>query len=309
MLPADGIARAAARWLRILGSSTVSQGWSLIRSDTVYTDLTQTQYALALDWLRALEVVNDGPQGLGLSPKLARLSQLQRNQLLFERALGFAGPPWLADADILIQDATDLPQDALRLAATLDVTERTAFDSIHYVHGKVDLAQRTRVGLAGEKALVNFLEAKWPGSTVHVAATSDGFGYDVQFTHSGTRWYLEVKSTTRRGRLVFYLSRHEHEVALREPNWRIVVVGLDDQLNLQAVATVRHLKVLARAPTDTTTEAKWQATSHELMPEDLELGLSFVAASADDPQSGHSVSPPGDAPAGQFAWLPTSSNR
>lgn len=64
------------------------------------------------------------------------------------------------------------------------------------------------------------LERRWPGSTRHVALTDDGLGYDLAFSCRGRTLHLEVKTTGRRGRLVLYLSRHEHEVALLDPDWR-----------------------------------------------------------------------------------------
>src|SRR5882762_5714106 len=104
MLPADAVTRAAARWLRILHTSTLSQAWGLIRADTNYTDLTQTQYASALEWLGALELVVDGSDGVELSASVKPLPQAQLDQLLFERSLERAAPAWLPDADILIPD-------------------------------------------------------------------------------------------------------------------------------------------------------------------------------------------------------------
>ena len=233
MLPADSIARAAARWLGVLRRSTLTQAWSLIRADTRYADLTQTQYASALEWLRAMDLIADGPDGATLSPVVRTLPESLGNQLLFERSLEQASPAWLPDADVLIPDESEVPQDAANLARTLGIPELSAFLAIRQVHGRVDLAQRTRVGSAGEVVLRDLLEKAWPGSTTHVAQTDDGFGYDLVFRCNCIEWHLEVKSTTRRGRLVIYLSRHEHDVGLREPNWRLVVVGLDNQLELQ----------------------------------------------------------------------------
>lgn len=306
MLPADTVVRAAARWLDVLRTSTLEQGWGLIGADTRYTDLTQTQYASALEWLRALELVVVGSNGVELSVAVKALPQALGNQLLFERSLERAAPAWLPDADILIPDASELPQDAAGLADTLGLSDTVALLAVRQIHGRIDLAQRAQVGLAGELALIDFLESNWPGSTVHIAKDNDGFGYDVLFRHKNVEWHLEVKSTTRRGRLVVYLSRHEHEVGMRDSKWRLIVVGLDDQLRLHAIATVRYPQIVERAPRDLCAEAKWQSTSHQLTPADLQCGLSFLEAPLADSNSlTGEFSPRRDSlPQGEFAWMP-----
>jgi hypothetical protein len=303
MLPADSIMRAAERWLRVLRKSTFVQAWSLIRSDANYADLTQTQYSAALEWLGSLGLVVGGGNGVQLSPAVRTLGKPQRNQLLFELSLERAAPAWLPDADLLIPDESEIPRDAAALAHTLGLTDRNALLAIRCAHGRVDLAQRTRVGAAGERALCRLLEAHWPGSTTHVAETDDGFGYDIAFRHAGTEWYVEVKSTSRRGRLVVYLSRHEHEVGLLEPNWRMVIVGLDDQLELQALATVRHAEVLARAPHDIFIQSAWQSASHQLAPSDLQRGLAFLD-SADRQKPEQLICSGARQPTPAFAWMP-----
>jgi hypothetical protein len=306
MLPADAIVRAAARWLRILRTSSLDQGWGLIRADSSYTDLTQTQYASALEWLRDLELVAAGSDGVELAVAVKTLPQAQSNQLLFERSLELAAPAWLPDADILIPDASELPQDAAGLAETLGLSDNVALLSVRHIQSRIDLAQRAQVGLAGELALIHFLDNCWPGSTVHIARDNDGFGYDVLFRPGNVEWHLEVKSTTRRGRLVIYLSRHEHEVAMHDSKWRLIVVGLDDQLRLQAIATVRYPQIVDRAPRDVCSEASWQSTSHQLTTTDLEYGLSFLEASLTDANSFTGQFPQRRNPPshGGFAWMP-----
>lgn len=307
MLPADTVARAAARWLRILRTSTLGQGWSLIRADSNYTDLTQTQYASALEWLKVLGLVIHGLDDVELSAVVKALPEAQGKQLLFERGIQHAAPAWLPDSDLLIPDASELPQDAAGLADTLGLSDDAALLAVRHIHGRIDLAQRAQVGAAGERALIDLLESQWPGSTVHVALANDGFGYDVLFRHGNVEWHLEVKSTTRRGRLVIYLSRHEHEVGLRDSKWRLIVVGLDDQLRLQAIATVRYPTVAERGPEDLCAEAKWQSTSHQLAPRDLQCGLSFLEAPAADLNSAtrEFIQRRNYQPHGGFAWMPT----
>lgn len=282
MLPPETVIRAAARWVWILNRSTIAQAWGLVGADASYADTTQTQYGAALDWLSSIELLVKGPAGPELAPAAKGLSPAEAHGLIFERSLERAAPAWLLDADILVPDSGELPQDAIRLAQTLGLDDDTAFLRARQVYGRIDLAERSRVGLCGETALVALLESRWPGSTNHVAKTNDGFGYDVAFNCGGTDWHLEIKSTTRRGRLVIYLSRHEYEVGSLDPNWRLLVVGLGDDLQINALATVKHEGVLGRAPTDASAKSTWQSVKHELAPTDLEPGLTFLQNPATD---------------------------
>ena len=305
MLPPDAIALAGVRWLQLLRTSTFEQASSLLRADPGYTDLTQTQYSSGLEWLIASGLLSGERQNLRLAPSLSSLGGEQLNLIFFQRLLQGAAPAWLPDADILVRNPTELPQDVLSLAATLGLSERTAFASVRRVHGRIDLEQRARIGAAGELALIELLEERWPGSTIHVAKTDDGFGYDILFELRSTQWHLEVKTTTRRGRLVIFVSRNEYEVSIVDPNWRLVVVGLDDHLSLQALATVRHSELFSRAPRDLTAESKWQSASHQLTAADLRRGLSFLDALASE--LGMATSH-GDgliaASPSSFAWMP-----
>lgn len=276
MLPGDGVLRAAYRWLRLLERSTLPQASALIRANAAYTDLSTTQYAAALDWLRTVRLLQSSDAGARLAPSAVGLTDSGARQLLFRRSLEAAAPAWLPDANDLVRDASELPQDATDLAAVLGLDDPAALLAIRQVHGRIDLAERARIGAQGENGLVELLERRWPGSTQHVALTDDGFGYDVAFTPDSRTWHLEVKTTSRRGRLVLYLSRHEHEVALLDPDWRLVVVGLDGDGAPAALATARHQMIHERAPHDHDPAARWESARHHLHPPDLEPGLAFL---------------------------------
>src|SRR5262245_18399150 len=94
------------------------------------------------------------PLGLGLSPQLEGLPPELSRQILLERAFEDNSPLWLRDADILVPDTASLPADAVRLATTLEISDEVALTAIRHVHGKIDLAERARVGIAGETALL-----------------------------------------------------------------------------------------------------------------------------------------------------------
>ena len=276
MLPGDGVLRAAYRWLRLLERSTLPQASALIRADAAYTDLSPTQYATALDWLRTVRLLQSSEAGARLAPAALGLTDTGARQLLFGRSLEAAAPAWLPDADALVRDPSELPQDAAELAAVLGLDDSAALLAVRQVHGRIDLAERARIGAEGEKGLAALLERRWPGSTRHVALTDDGLGYDLTFTADERTWHLEVKTTSRRGRLVLYLSRHEHEVALIDPDWRLVVVGLGGSGALGALATARHQALQGRAPQDRDPVARWESARHQLLPADLQPGLAFL---------------------------------
>ena len=305
-LPAKAIVQASARWLHLLQKSTVSQAAVILKADAAYVDLTMTQYGLGLDLLKQLGALRKHVDGSWvLSPDVANLPVGERQQLVFERLLEYSAPAWLRDADVLVPDQSEVPLDAVLTAEALELSEHTAFSVIQNVHGHIDLEQRRLTGLAGEQALLRLLEQRWPGSTTHVAAVSDSFGYDILFRHEGREWHLEVKTTGRRGRLLMYLSRHEYEVSLRDPLWRLVVAGVDSALDLRAVATVKHSVFAARGPVDSCTESRWQSASHELTAPDLQRGFAFIAE-ADFWESGNDPAGPEtpEPAASRFLWLP-----
>jgi hypothetical protein len=268
---------AVLRWVRLLRASTVADAAKILRADSAYTDLTQTQYAVALDWLTARGLIVQDAGTSTLEAAFSGLPAAETCQFLFECFIESGSPPWLQDADALVADPDDLPQDALELALSLGLSEQLAFSTVRQLQGKIDLARRELVGKAGELELVKRLEAAWPGSTNHVSLASDGFGYDIAFEHLGKTWHIEVKATTRRGRLGIYLSRNEYEVSRRDPYWRLIVVGLDNKLQLQVVATLKRSVIWSRSPRDVVSNANWQSASYQLNPGDLRRGLILEA--------------------------------
>lgn len=305
MLPPEGIVKGAVRWIRLLRTSTVAEATRVIAADSQYTDLTQTQYASALDWIESLQMLKFAEGTARLVPSIQVLPAEQLMELLFRRAVEHESPAWLRDADVLIPGPAELPQDVLELASELGVAEDAAFRSVTRLYGQVDTKERERVGRAGEEALVNVLEAFWPGSTTHVSLVDDSFGYDILFRSGGCEWHLEVKTTNRRGRLVIYLSRNEHEVSLRDPRWRLVVVGIDNLLRLQAVATLPTSLLAGRAPRDEVPESRWDSVSHDLRRADLQGGLTFLPPlreMADEPMT--ALIQTGGMHRLNFAWMP-----
>lgn len=273
MLPPNAIVKAALRWLRLLRSSSLSSSALILRADTQYADLTQGQYSAALELLKQIGALDARSHSWVLAKKFRDAAASRTSPLLFERIVESVGPAWLPDADALIRDPGELPEDAAKLGQSLGLNEQACFWLVRNVHRRIDLVRRKLVGDAGELGLLQVLESNWPGSTDHVASIGDGYGFDITFQHDQIEWHLEVKSTTRRGRMTVYLSRNEYEVSLRDPHWRLIVVGLDADLKPRAFATLASGYLAAAAPADTSIGAKWQSASYDVPPLSLTNGL------------------------------------
>lgn len=301
MLPAEGTVRAARRWLYLLARSSFNQAAAVIKADPAAAELTQTQYAEGLDWLTLAGLIVPTEYGLALAPMARESAVTDIDSWLFRAAIEQGRPPWLAEADDLVAAPEDLPGDAAKLAGVLGLSETTAVLAIRHAHGKVDLVERARVGAAGERELAAMLESIWPGSVTHRSLDDDGLGYDIDFSRRGTTWHLEVKSTTRRGRLAIHMSRNEHIVARLDPAWRLVVVGLSGNDEVEALATARKRTLLARAPLDQHPGTRWDSARHVLSAQDLSAGLSFLD---DDDLPGMAAHIRGARPPSRYDWMP-----
>ena len=307
MLPAEPVLRAARRWLVLLGHSSHAEAAAIIGADSSFSDLTFTHYGVALEWLADLSLVDRSQSGYRLGARLALLRDGEHTLLLFSQAIESAAPPWLQDADVLVRTTDDLPQDALTLASALDIELGTALGAIRQVHGRVDLQRRAEVGAQGERCVLRALERAFPGSTTHISIDHDGFGYDIAYRDpTGIEWHLEVKSTTRRGRLVIHLSRQEYEIARRDPTWRLLIAGLDEPETLACLAQADVKQLLPRAPQDKPNGAEWESARFMLSQNDLVPGIRF----AGEPPIGCSerlVFMRGSVePSPLFAWMPRS---
>ncbi|MFI6325535.1 DUF3883 domain-containing protein [Nonomuraea sp. NPDC050556] len=180
---------------------------------------------------------------------------------------------WFPDADLLIHSPEELPEDALRAAGTLGLGTGDALAVVRQAWSKIDAAARADVGSAGEHALMALLSAETDVPARHVAAESDGYGYDIE----REPFHIEVKSTTRRGRLSIYLSRHEYETMRRDPFWILVTVRLDQSLQPVAVATVNRDWISARAPADKQVGGRWESARFDVPHEALTPGCPALA--------------------------------
>ncbi|MDQ0635069.1 hypothetical protein QFZ40_002978 [Arthrobacter pascens] len=304
MIPAEGVIIAAARWLDLLGRSSELQASVLIRSNSRYTDLTPTQYSIALEWLHSLAWTNLPEGSSGRSPALEKMTSQGRREYLLASLLEAADPPWLENADVLVHSSDDLPQDIERWSDLLGLPASSGLRVVRRISGKIDLARRAQVGSAGEIALCRLLEAKWPSAINHVAEMDDGFGYDVSASIQGVEWHLEVKSTTRRGRLTFFVSRHEFETGLADKQWKLLVVGLDDELRASCVAEVDKSALKRFAPIDRATSASWESARFDVGEGHLIPGLAFLRWDEADMRTHRLLALGTRCQGPAFAWMP-----
>lgn len=267
-LPPKPVLRGALRWLEHLSSSDVTRTRALFTSHSAFSDITPTQYAAAFSWLE-----ETGLLGKAVPPET-------RTATLFEAAI--ADTYWLPDADLLVPTASELPEDALRAAAILDLSAEHCLAAIRRVWGKVDTAERLRVGSAGELALIELLSSASDADIRHVAAESDGYGYDIEVIARGSTVHLEVKSTTRRGRLTIHMTRNEYETMCRDDVWSLVAVRLDQDLVPAAVATVDRAWLVAAAPVDRSLGTRWESARLSVPSQALMRGIPSIISILDE---------------------------
>ncbi|MFI6414190.1 protein NO VEIN domain-containing protein [Streptomyces sp. NPDC050585] len=226
-----------------------------------FSDLTPTQYEAAYAWL--------GENGLLKDLR----SSTPASERVFRTALATSGAAWLPDADLLVRGPEELPEDALRAAKALGISEHEAYEQVSAVWAKVDTEARDRIGSAGESALVRLIAEATDVQVEHVAAYSDGFGYDIAVHVPRHPLHIEAKSTTRRGRITFYLSRHEYETMRRDPAWQLVIVQLTQDLDIAAIASVSTEWISFQAPRDRGSFGRWEACRLDVPPDALVAGI------------------------------------
>ncbi|MFD3803262.1 protein NO VEIN domain-containing protein [Streptomyces sp. NPDC058619] len=196
---------------------------------------------------------------------------------IYDAAIVDSGAAWLPDADVLIQSPDEIPEDALRAAEALGLEPNAAYARIGAAWGKVDIAARARVGAMGEEALLRILRGSTTAAVEHIAAWSDAHGYDIAVDGPACSAHLEVKSTTRRGRLTVFLSRNEYETMRRDPDWHMVAVQFGLTSEPIAVSTVPSAWIAAHVPADPGAFGRWAACRLDIPPDVPEPGIRALA--------------------------------
>ncbi|MEU8205557.1 DUF3883 domain-containing protein [Streptosporangium sp. NPDC049046] len=233
-----------------------------------------TQYGAALEWLRRAKLVTEA----GLPAIATNRTKL----VLLQAAIAQSDPLWLQDADQLIIKPDDLPEDAATAGEVLGLNPRETLAAIRAAWGKVDTAARQKIGSAGEQALVRLLEDLGCLTITYVAEYSDGLGYDVAIACDGFHLNLEVKSTTRRGRLTIYLSRNEFDVMLADPQWRLVVVLLGQDQAIDSIGTIDTEWITRHAPVDTSLSGRWESVRLDVPHGVARNGITDLAEQVDE---------------------------
>ncbi|MFG2754114.1 protein NO VEIN domain-containing protein [Streptomyces xanthophaeus] len=253
------------RWLERLPDSSTARCRALFTHHADFSDLTPTQYEAAHSWLRQNGLLDD----LGGSTAV--------RERVFRTAIASSGAAWLPDADVLVRSPEELPQDALRAAEALGIPENEAYEQVSAVCGKVNTEARALVGKAGELALVNLITRATDVRVEHVAAYSDGFGYDIAVHALRHPLHIEVKSTVRRGSTAFYLSRHEYETMRRDAAWQLVAVQLTHDHSIAAVNSVAAEWINVQVPQDRGPFGRWEACRLDVPPDALHPGVPRLA--------------------------------
>ncbi|CAD5953001.1 MULTISPECIES: DUF3883 domain-containing protein [unclassified Streptomyces] len=257
--------RAAVRWLERLPLSSGARCRALFTSHADFSDITPTQYEAAHSWLSDNGLLND------------LHSSITVGERVFRAAIASSGAAWLPDADVLVRGPDELPEDALRAAKALGMPENQAYEQVSGVWGKVDTEARARIGDAGELALINLITEATDARVEHVAAYSDGFGYDIAVHARQHPLHIEAKSTVRRGRATFYISRHEYETMRRDQAWQLVTVQLTRELGIEAVASVAAEWITSQVPQDRGSFGRWEACRLDVPPDALIPGIPRLA--------------------------------
>ncbi|MCB9440306.1 MAG: DUF3883 domain-containing protein [Mycolicibacterium sp.] len=235
-VPSSTVLRAAARWLEHRRESSDAQLRALFRAHPAFADITPTQYTTAYEWLQARGLLKASP------------TTDDCVHVVFEAAIREA--LWFRDSDLLVPEPNSMPQDGMFAAEALGIEPSEAFAIVHSCWGKVDTAERERIGAAGEYALISLLQSVPDVQVRHVAAVSDGYGYDIHAALLDATLHIEVKTTTRRGRLLIFLSRNEFEAMRRDPDWLLVALRVSDAMRPIATATVDRNWIAMSAPED-----------------------------------------------------------
>lgn len=271
-LPPEPTLRAARRWCDLLRVAEFAAARALILADASFTDLTLTQYGLGFDLLVALGLVTkDGV----LDARAMSVGEREAVLELAREVVLASEPAWLGAVEDLVDEAADLPADALAMGSGLGLTDDEVWAAVRATSAKFDAANRARVGLAGELALRDLLVGA--GIAVdHVSLLSDALGYDLSASCAEGEWHIEVKTTTSRAELTLHLSRNEYETSIRDPRWVLVAVAIDETDAILGTGCVDASVLQDLAPVDRASGGRWESARLRIPSGAVQEGLSFL---------------------------------
>lgn len=265
MLPARYILVGACRWLDLLKTSTRQQAQQILKASPEYADLTLAHYVDAYEWIVERGLTDGLSSGI---PSAVRV--LEAALAAEESGLGDFAAETLPSPGFL-------PVPVIEASRWLDIPDTEAWRIAISTSYKIDLERRSRIGELGERALVELLSAA--GCHVyHGSVDSDALGWDIAASDGDITKHIEVKSTTSRSRLRIYLSRHEYEVSVVDPDWLLAFVLITDGGLMERFGYV-HAQALRRVvPVDRPGAGRWQMCSIDLQRIELSIGLPFNCA-------------------------------
>lgn len=267
-LPPKPILTAVMRWLHLAKDFGWVQARSRLLNLPRFSDLTHTQYEVARTWI--LDYISANPQDF---PD----SNLETFLLLAKAS----DPLWLKDAESLITSVAELPEDALSLAECFGIDEVTAVGALRRLGRKINLARLKEIGDIGELAILKLLHQEG-FSADHVALESDSLGYDIAAKFGKHEAFLEVKTSTRSNRAIFYLSRNEYEVMQWLDGWKLLLVLLDGHDRASHFFEVDQEWLKTASPHDHNTHSRWENARFEVPPEMLSPGICSINLLAND---------------------------
>lgn len=261
--------QAAGRWLHLLRGGSHSQAKSLLWNNAQYQDLSRDQYDRGFALLNNMGIYLPGE---GLRRDLVWASSEQLGVFFAADLIAQDSPSWLEDS--VVEGAiADPPTEAMDMLSALNLNEDLAPEIIRRAYGKVDLEMRAAIGAAGETALKRLLLQSGARSVEQISAFDDGAGFDLRVHVDDAEFHLEVKSTSKMRSLRIFLSRNEYEVSTRDPSWKLVTVGLDDEMEIAALATIDQETVRRNVPLDTPPVGRWASSQLLLSTRHLTRGL------------------------------------
>lgn len=238
---------------------------------TMRTDGLYTQDALlyALDLLASLGLVERTASEIRPTQELLGLHHLPEMvfvELLVQR--------FVRDRELWLQSfapgelrswAEVVPLEADHLLAGVYENARRREGVMRALACKVDAQALAELGCRGEEAVVEacraYLSAHGRADLAEqvrrVSEYDDSLGYDVFSPDCrGGHHEIEVKTTRApRGRIEFFLSRHEAEVGASDPDWSLTVVREELDSGMTTVGWLRFSDIEETLPQDSAATA------------------------------------------------------
>ena len=123
------------------------------------------------------------------------------------------------------------------------------------------------IGLAGEKAVMNFLQESLPQEVQnrldHVSLYDDSAGFDIQtpsLKNNSNTLLLEVKTSSRPGSSFnFFISQNEARIASLNDNWLLVgVFKKDNAYNI--LGTLSYDQFSSYLPVNIHPNGRWESS-------------------------------------------------